>query len=136
MPVLLRTGASYVVGGHGPKGGLKRRPSKKVKTKRGLKSAQNAPIEKHPPKFPTGPSYNFSSSGTPVGTTFLLLPPGSEQPLVSYIFSNYSLLRSFEFYSTGRKARPFAAYPYNNFRGNNFLNLKYTTRHSQFQPVL
>ena len=86
-----RGGRACVVGGHGPKGGLKGRPSKKRSKPRGagnrpkMRRSKNTPKPKNAPRAPVI-SYNFPSSGTPVGKTFLLLPPGSEQPLVSYYF--------------------------------------------------
>jgi hypothetical protein len=65
-PVLLRAGRKLSGGGSRAQRG----PKAPTQFKRGWKSAQNAPIEKRPKKCPTGPSYNFPSSGTPVGTTF------------------------------------------------------------------
>ena len=55
-PVLLRAGGKLSGGSHGPKGGLKRRPSKKVK----LRGAGNRPkmrrLKNTPKNAPTGPS--------------------------------------------------------------------------------
>jgi hypothetical protein len=64
-------------GGHGPRGGLKLRPSTKKSKMKGAGNRPKMRRSKNTPKMPTptDPSYNFPSTGAPVGKTFLLFPP-------------------------------------------------------------